>query len=60
MQYFRKVKSITRVDRNDTVREEVNVKPILAKIQAIQLRGLGHLVRMEVKDRLKEYGKQER
>jgi Reverse transcriptase (RNA-dependent DNA polymerase)/Endonuclease-reverse transcriptase len=48
MKYLRRVKGITRRDRvrNEAVREELNVEPIMTKIKIQQLKWFGHLTRM--------------
>lgn len=52
MKYLRRVLGITRKDkiRNTTVRAELQVKPVLERIEDCQLRWFGHLTRMN-KDR---------
>ena len=48
MKYLRKVKGITRRDRvrNEQVREELNIEPIISTIEKQQMKWLGHLHRM--------------
>ncbi|CAH0558813.1 unnamed protein product [Brassicogethes aeneus] len=49
MRYLRAVKGLTRRDRirNETVRAELDVEPILDSIKKQQLKWFGHMVRME-------------
>lgn len=49
MKYLRGVKGITRRDkvRNETVRQELKVEPIIRTIERQQLKWLGHMVRMD-------------
>ena len=48
MKYLRRIKGITRRDRvrNEVVRQELKVEPILKKIYKQQLKWYGHLMRM--------------
>nr|CAH7719228.1 unnamed protein product [Callosobruchus chinensis] len=50
MKYLRGVKGVTRRDkiRNEVIRSELGVKPVLQKIEENQLKWFGHLVRMDV------------
>ena len=48
MKYLRRIKGIARRDRvrNEVMRQELKVEPILKKIRKHQLKWLGHLMRM--------------
>nr|CAH7752129.1 unnamed protein product [Callosobruchus chinensis] len=49
MKYLRKVKGVTRMDRirNEAVRQELKVQPLIDHIESKQLRWWGHLQRIE-------------
>ena len=49
MKYLRRVKGITRRDRvrNELVRSELKVEPLMTRIKRQQLRWFGHLLRMD-------------
>ena len=48
MKYLRRIKEVTRRDRvrNEVVRQELKVEPLLKKIHKQQLKWFGHLTRM--------------
>ena len=48
MRYLRRVAGVRRIDkvRNSTIREELNIEPLLLKVERSQLRWFGHVLRM--------------
>lgn len=51
MRYLRRVRNVNRMDRmrNESIREQLEVEPVLKTIQRQQLRWFGHLCRMDEK-----------
>ena len=56
MKYLRKIKVITRRDRvrNEVVRQELKVDPILKKVHKQQFKWFGHLMRMNKQQTCRE------
>ena len=48
MRYLHRVAGVRRIDkvRNSTIREELNIEPLLLKVERSQLRWFGHVLRM--------------